>query len=319
MREYADEAYLHARVYAMRSRLLSFRDYNSLASSPDGGMHGQAADIPDPVRAGEIVFREQIAAILPLVEASGIYAPLFLAFLRQFEALNAKLVLAKAFGLQGLGNWFDIGPYAVLGRKLLQEAISLKDLRTLLEGSYLEDVFEDDESYEKMEALVDLCAARALNAASTPFSREARSDFQALVGRRMAVTSTVLSLRLRKTYNWDDGQIKSFLEKFHDATGDKARTHMVPVGEALDRHLEQMRTSGAPEPSVADVEYYLEQYFYNWVSFMFHRDFHTVYCVAAYLWLLLYQIRNLFKIIEGRRFGFSPELIMSRIVCDRRG
>ena len=52
---------------------------------------------------------------------------------------------------------------------------------------------------------------------------------------------------------------------------------------------------------------------------MFHRDFHSVFCVAAYLWLLFYQIRNLFKIIEGRRFGFSPERIIAGIVCDARG
>ena len=49
---------------------------------------------------------------------------------------------------------------------------------------------------------------------------------------------------------------------------------------------------------------------------MFHRDFHSIYCVVAYLWLLFYQIRNLFKIIEGRRFGFSPEVILARIVCN---
>lgn len=319
MRDYSDEANLHARVYALRSRLFSLKDYIPLARSQNGTAYGQTENVPDPVQAGETIFREQIAVIMPLAEASEIYSPLFLAFFRQFEALNVKLVLAKAFGLQSLGHWHDIGPYAILERKVLQEATSLNDIRTLLERSYLEDVFEDSESYEKMEVRVDLCAARTLHAASAPFRREAKRDFQALMGRRMAVTFTILSLRLKKTYNWDDGEIMSFMERLYGTPGGKARSQMTVVEGVLDRHLDHMRASGAQELSITDVEYYLEQYFYNWISSMFHRDFHSIYCVAAYLWLLYYQIRNLFKIIEGRRFGFSQERILARIICDRQG
>ena len=119
MRDYADEANLHARIYAMRGRLLSLKDYVSLAGRNEA-LSDPAAAGSDPVAAEEFVFREQIADIIPLAEATGIYAPLFLAFFRQFEALNAKLVLAKAFGLQSLEQWYDIGPYAILERSLLR-------------------------------------------------------------------------------------------------------------------------------------------------------------------------------------------------------
>jgi hypothetical protein len=37
MRGYADADNLHARIYAMRSRLLSMKDYISLAKNQDSG------------------------------------------------------------------------------------------------------------------------------------------------------------------------------------------------------------------------------------------------------------------------------------------
>jgi vacuolar-type H+-ATPase subunit C/Vma6 len=318
MRHYADEANLHARIYAMRSHLLSLKDYVSLARRNEA-LYDQTGTASDPVAAEEIVFRDQIAGIIPLAEATAIYAPLFLCFFRQFEALNAKLVLAKAFGLQCLEQWYDIGPYAILERALLRETTSPRDIRPFLTGTYLAGILEDIAGYEQAEIRVDLCAARNLYAASALFTREAKRDFQELMGRRSAVTSTILSLRLKKTYQWDDEKIRPFLEKFHDALGGKAWPQVKVVEEMLNRHLEQFRASGAREPSVVDIEHYLEQYYYNWISSMFHRNFHSIYCVASYLCLLFYQIRNLFKIIEGRRFGFSPERIIAGIICDTRG
>ncbi len=318
MRDYADEANLHARIYAMRGRLLSLKDYVSLAGRNEA-LSDPAAAGSDPVAAEEFVFREQIADIIPLAEATGIYAPLFLAFFRHFEALNAKLVLARAYGLQSLEQWYDIRPYAILERSLLRQTTGLQDIRRLLAGTWLADVLEDAAGYEQAEIRVDLCTAKNLQAASALFTGEAKLDFQELMGRRIAVASTILSLRLKKTYRWDDGKIRPFLERFHDTLGEKARPQVKVVEKTLERHLEQLRASGAQEPSVEDAEHYLEQLDYNWISSMFHRDFHSVRCVPAYLWLLFCQIRNLFKIIEGRRFGFSPERIIAGIVCDARG
>jgi vacuolar-type H+-ATPase subunit C/Vma6 len=315
MRNYTDEANLHARIYAMRSRLLSLTDYVSLARNQDKAFSDKAIDNPDPIAASESVFKEQIAHVLPLAEATKRYAPVFLAFFRQFEALNAKLILAKAFGMKTLEQWYDIGPYAILERGLLRETAGLQDIQPLLSGTYLADVFEDVSSYEQMEIRVDLCAARNLYAASVAFTGEAKRDFQELMGRKIAVIATNLLLRLKRTYRWDDEKIHPFLEKFHGAFGEQARPQVKKVEEELDRHFEQVRVGGAQEPSVTDIEHYLERYYYRWISSVFHRDFQSIYCVVAYLWLLFYQIRNLIKIIEGRRFGFSPEHIIGTIVC----
>lgn len=316
MRDYADDANLHARICAMRSRLLARKDYAALARDQSGGVSDKTAGLSDPASAEEIVFREQIAPILVIAEAVGRYTPLFLSFLRQFEAQNIKLLLTKFFDLQGLDEWHDIGPYATFDRNLLREADTLPAVSEHLKGTYLEEVFEDVSTYGQMETRVDLCVARDLYAVSDLFPAQAKLDYQALMDKRMAVVLTILSLRLRKTYQWDDGKIRSYLEKFYEAAGGKGWSQMKVVEEALSRHLEEARAGGAPEPSVAETEHYLDQYSYHWISSAFHRDFFSISCVVAYLWMLFFQIRNLFKIIEGRRFGFSPEQIMGRIVCN---
>ena len=105
------------------------------------------------------------------------------------------------------------------------------------------------------------------------------------------------------------------MQKFHNLFGGHAESQVRIVEEELNRHLEQLRKSGGQEPSVVDIERHLEQNYFAWVSSMFHRDFHSIYSVVAYLWLLFYQIRNLFRIIDGRRFGFSAEAILNKLIC----
>jgi vacuolar-type H+-ATPase subunit C/Vma6 len=316
MRDYADEVYLHARIYAMRSRLLSLKDYVSLARNQGEALYGNAEGVPDPAEAGEIVFREQTASIIRLAETTAIYAPLFLSFFRQFEALNAKLILARAFGFQSLEQWYDIGQYATLDRSLLKKTTPLQDILPLLKGTYLAHVLEDVSSFEQTEIRVDLCSARDLYAASGLFKADAKLDFQNLIGRRIAVTSAILSLRLKKTYQWDEERTRVYLAKFHEAFDGETLMHIKILEEVVDRHLEHLRANGMQEPSLVDIEHFLEQHYYKWISSMFHRDFHSICCVVAYLWMLYYQIRNLIKIIEGRRFGYSPERILANIVCN---
>lgn len=315
MRDYADEAYLHARIYAMKSRLLSLKDYESLARTRDDTLYDNTAGTPDPVSAEDDVFREQIAAILPLAESVRLYSPLFIAFFRQFEAINAKLVLAKAFGMQPLEQWYDIGDYAILDRSLIKETKTPEDLQPVLKGTYLEDALEDLSSFEQTEIRVDLCAARNMYDVSDSFPSGARRDFLEIMGRKIAVASVIMSLRLKKTYQWDDKRIRPYIEKLHGIFEGKTLSHIKVVEKMLSWHLERQRAIGGHEPDIAYMEHYLDQNYYNWVSAMFHRDFNSVYCVAAYMWLLYYQIRNLFRIMEGRRFGFPAERILTRIVC----
>jgi vacuolar-type H+-ATPase subunit C/Vma6 len=317
MRDYADEAYLHARIYAKRSRLLSLKDYVSMAGDQEVFPEHKTDANPDPIAEEEEIFRGQIAEIMPLTEASISYTPIFVAFLRQFEALNAKCILAKAIGLKPLEQWYDISPYAILPKDLLVESTGVDVIAPFLTGTYLEIVLEDTSSYEQMETRVDLCAAKALYDSLSLLASDMKQDFLYLIARRIAITSTISAMRLKKTYQWEDERIGLYLARFHEAFNGNPWPQVRVVQEALNRHLEHLRAGSPQEPSVVDMEQYLEQYYYNWISSMFHRDFNSIYCVIGYLWLLFYQIKNIFKILEGRRFGLSQEYILGRIICNR--
>ena len=317
MRYYADKDNLHVRIYAMRGRLLSLKDYDSIVRNQEA-FFDRLSGTHNHVEAKEMVFREQLAMVVHLAEATREYSSLFIAFLRQYEVSNAKLLLAKAFGRQSLDQWYDIRPYTILDRSLLQQELSLDDIRTIMAGTYLEDVCEDISSYECLENQVDISAARNLYTSSAQFLPESRKVFLDFMLRRVAVITMIWHWRLKQSYHWSDERIRLYLETFHNLNlfGGHAWPQVRIVEEVLNRRLEQLRKSGTQAPSAEDIEYHLEQYFYNWVSSMFHKDFHSIYCVVAYLWLLYYQVRNLFRIIEGIRFDLSPGEILKRIISE---
>jgi len=305
MKDYGDDDYLHARIYAMRGRLFSLRDYALMARNPESFTDKKTGEF-NPVDVKEAVFREQISGVITLAETTRRNAPLFLAFLRQYEANNAKTILAKTFGKEILQQWYDIGSYAVFEKDLLRQEISPDDMRDLLVKTYLSDVLEDIPSYERMEIRVDLCAARDLFASSSTFMPEDRMAFQVLMLRRIAVMAVIWERRLRD-YGWSEERIRSYLDDLLERFGSR-------VLDALEERIEEMRKSSGQLPTAEDVERHLEQYYFRWISIMFHRDFHSIHCVAAYLWLLHYQVRNLFRIIDGMRFGLPPDVILEGII-----
>ncbi|PKN88981.1 MAG: hypothetical protein CVU51_02335 [Deltaproteobacteria bacterium HGW-Deltaproteobacteria-1] len=263
MRNYADADNLHARIYAMRGRLLSLNDYASISREQ---VSDKIFGNRNMIEAKEILFREQIAPVLSLVEAYDKYAALFLAYLRQYEAHNVKLLLARALGKESLDQWYDIGPFATLNKDLLTKNLSLDEIKSLLADTYL---------------------------------GQAKKEFQEMMIRRIAVLSVIWSYRLRGYYRFHDEQVRSSLKKFHDLFGGHVEPQMRIVEDALNRRIEQLQKSGAQKPSIVDIERHIEQDYYVWVSSQFHRDFHSIYCVIAYLWLLFYQIRNLFRIRQA--------------------
>ncbi|MBN2397578.1 MAG: hypothetical protein JXI32_04295, partial [Deltaproteobacteria bacterium] len=84
MRYYADDVYLHARIYAMRSRLIPPDGYAPLQREYETSYAGPRGMI----EAKETAFREQIGPVIHLAEATRRYAPLLIAFLRRYEANN---------------------------------------------------------------------------------------------------------------------------------------------------------------------------------------------------------------------------------------
>jgi len=315
MKYYADDVNLHARIYAMKSRLLTLRDYTSIVREKQGFCR-EVCDFQNTVEVKETVFKEQIRDVVKLAGATRIYTRLFLAFLRRFEALNVKLILSRAFNRPVLEQWYDIGPHALFDRGLIKEKLTADDIRTILANTYLEEIFDDISSYERLEIRIDVCTARNLYDSSDSFHPEAKKDFQDLILKTVAVTGLIRQWRLKESYRWSDEKIRDHLEMIHGLFDSSPGRHSKMVEEILNNRIAQARKSAAKAPEAADIEYYLEQYFYNWISSVFHKNFHSIYCVAAYLWLLNCQIKNLFRIVDALRFGLPPEKIIERIVCE---
>jgi len=315
MRYYADQDNLHTRLYAMRSRLLGLKDYASIVRDKES-FYAKSSSVHDYIKSKETVFREQIASIIHLTEATSNYAPLFIAFLRQYEMENVKLLLAKIFDRQCLEQWYDIGPYATLDRSLLENKPSLHQIKEILTDTYMEDLCRDFTSYERLEIRADICAIMDLRASSVSFSPGSRRVFRSFMTKRIAILMMIRRWRLRENYHWSDEQTDRYLDMFNNLFENPAWPQFRMVEKALNRRLEKLRKSGGQTPTAEDIEHHLEQYYYGWVSSMFHRDFHSIYCVVAYLLLLSYQIKNLFCIIEGLRFGLSTEAILERVICE---
>lgn len=314
MRNYADAVNLHARIHALRSRLLTLRDYASMVRGEQVNSFRLTA-VQNTIEAKENLFRQQIAPVIGITEAHDRYTPLFLAYLRQFEVNNAKLLLAGAAGLESEKLWYNIGSFAVLDAGLLKEKLSPAGVKSLIAGTYLDSDFKDTSSYRQMGIRADICAARNFFRSANLLSGQAKEDFQDMVQRRVAVLTVMWSYRLRSYYRYSDEKVRSYMQGFHELLGGSAQSRIRSEEDALNRSVNKMRRESGQEPSMTDIERYLEKNYFVWISSMFHRDFHSIYCVLAYLWLLFYQIRNLFRIIDGWRFGFPAEAILDRLIC----
>lgn len=311
MKNYADADYLHARISAMRSRLLTGRDYAALVRE-----QAPVSAAGDTVEDRENLFREQIAPVLAIAEAHAPYAPLFLAFLRLYEVQNVKTLLLQAAGATPPGQWYDIAPYAAVGKELLREKLTPEDLKSFFAGTYLASCFEGAPAPRRMAIRLDLCAAANLYNAACLLDGEARKEFQDTVLRRIAALSLMWSSRLKAYYLARDEQILSSLEKFQALFGRRVKSRVRLLEEALARFADERQKSAGQKPSAIDIERYLERSFHAWISSMFHRDFHSLYGVVAYLWLLFYQIQNLYRIRDGRRFGLSAEAVLDALFCE---
>ncbi|HUN54820.1 MAG TPA: V-type ATPase subunit [Smithella sp.] len=316
MRNYADEDNLHARIYAMRGRLLTLRDYDAMIRDEQRAELKPSGD-SDWVEVRENLFREQIVPVIAIAAAFDKYEPLFLAYLRQFETRNAKMLLARAWGKKSLEMWYDTGPFATLDKELLKKNMSPDEIKALIAGTFLPDDLKDDRDYLRMEINLDVSAAMNLYHSSTLLSSGSKKEFQEMALWRIAVMTVIWSYRLKEYYHLSREQIHFYLEKLQNLFDGQAPSHVSLVEEELNRNLEQIRRGGGKEPGVVDIESRLEQGYYDRVSYMFHRDFHSMYCVVSYLWLLFYQIKNLFCIIDGRRFGMQAEAILNKMICQR--
>jgi hypothetical protein len=300
MRDYADHAYLHTRICALRSRLFTLPEYTAMMSDPTA-FGGTDFSGFSPTAIKEELFKTQIAGILELVAVSPQYTPYFLAFLHQYELQNLKLLLVKVFGRASQEQWYDIGPYAVLERQLLEKPLDLPGLRAQTAGTYLEQVFTQGAGLERLLIGCDILAGRDLFAAIQTLPPDIRDDCLDMALHRLALMRAIWRARLSDNHGWSAEKIEAYFASLDDFGDVKPQLRIVE--EILSGHVEAARKTGASQPSGADIEYHLERYFYRRAAALFHRDFHSGHVVAAYLWLLYIQIRNLFKIIDARSFA----------------
>lgn len=297
----------------MRSRLLSSRDYAVMVREPPDAL--KSTDTPDGIEAGEVLFREQIKPVLMLAEAYDPYAPIFLAYLRQYEIQNARFLLAGVAGLFHAEHWYDIGPFAILKKEMLRQNLSIGDIRSLVANTYLAEALRDASVSPRLEMNLDVCHFRNLYSAVDSLSVESRKDFQEVLLRRAAMLTVIWSHRLREYSRAGDETIRLSVEKLHAVLGVSVKNHVRLLEESLKQYLEKSRKSGAEESSPVDIERHLEQHYYQWLSSMFHRDFYSIFTVMAYLWLLFCQIKNMMRVLDGRRFGLSAEAVLHTIIC----
>lgn len=322
MNPYADKNYMHAKIHALRDQMLKRNDYIKIINAQKPHLAFPTLisedDAEDHNKTKEIIFRNQIKKLLLFIEASDCYRVLFKAFLRFFETGNVKLLLAKAFGrTMVIEQWNDISPYNSFEKDLLQRDIPLDEFKSLLGNTYLNNAIADDfpTRYEELESRIDFYAVRYFFNFSKEILFPQRSIFQEVMLRKIVLLRIVWSFRLRQNYGWDDDKISSHIASLYDFIDEfngKAEL-IIKIERQMNRELAQS-SGGIPE--VSYIENKLERYFWSYIWKNFSRDFHSIYCVISYLWLLYYQIQNLFRIIEGLRFNVSPDIISKKIICE---
>ena len=322
MNPYADKNYMHAKIHALRDQLLRRNDYIKIINAQKPHLAFPTLisenDAEDFSKVKEIIFRNQIKKLLLFIESSDCYRALFKAFLRFFETGNVKLLLAKAFGRNMvIEQWNDISPYNAFEKGLLGRDIPLDEFKSMLGNTYLNDVIADDFPfrYEELESRIDFCAVRYFFNFSKEFLFPQSCIFQEVMFRKIVLLRIIWSFRLRQNYGWDDDKISSHLASlygFIDEFDDRAEL-IIKIERQVNKELN--RSSGGI-PEVSDIENELERYFWSYIWKNFSKDFHSIYCIVSYLWLLYYQIQNLFRIIEGLRFNVSPDIISKKIICE---
>ncbi|MDD5475052.1 MAG: V-type ATPase subunit [Syntrophales bacterium] len=316
MKQYADREYLHTRIYAMRGRLLRLRDYSSLLREHEL-LSEKTDDLQQSMLAEkEKIFRDQVGDVVKLAEATGYHDPLFLAFLRRYEILNMKLLLAKAFGRETFEQWYDIGRYSILDRSLIGENLSLELMERTLKDTYLGGIFEGTKNYERLLIRLDgLTITNMLNCADK-LDPDDGIYLREILFMRAAVLITIWKWRLSVNYGWDDTRIALYVEPFKDLMGRELPNYITLVEEILQSGMEDLKKHKGSTPDTGEIENHLETWYYRWMQSVFYRDFHSICCVAAYLWLLGLQIRNIFSIVEGLRFRLPHDSILGRIISD---
>ncbi|MCP4714316.1 MAG: V-type ATPase subunit [Deltaproteobacteria bacterium] len=322
MKHYADNYYIHAKICALHPQLLTREGYVEIVQAGNAQSAFpvllSGSEARNYITAKEILFRSQIDHIVRLLDISACYHSIFKSYLRLFEAENIKLLLAGVFNRRGaVGQWFDIRPYQTFPRALLKQNLSLSAFMDILRKSYLGEIAAGGfpVRYESLEIRIDSFAAGSLFRSVHEVPLRQQAVVREILFLRMCLFRHMWGERLRYYYGWKDEKIAGFLAGFDDLLDDSAKGH-VSRRRIEPRIMQALEQSAASLSDLPARERALERFFHSYVLKQFFKDFHSVACVVAYLWLVYYQIENLFRIMEGFRFCMPPTDIYERLICE---
>ncbi|HOP62406.1 MAG TPA: V-type ATPase subunit [Spirochaetota bacterium] len=328
MNFYADSSYIHAKIYALHSLLLTRKDYYEMARS--GNFNAVAAGLNagniknDYTELKESLFDSQIKLVVSLAEASVSYSRVFILFLRYFEMLNLKTLYAKAFGrMPSPMVWYNTGEFAVLDREMLSENTDVAALFKYTTNTWMRDILTVDSAgtFEEVEFLIDRAALRLAAEFPNSMSFSRGADSMKIVSGLAAYFRLAWSWRLQHIYAWDEGSTMRYIESnvyIPRAFGFAMRSSVEEwerflLMQVKNNYVDVVAGGGA---GILSAEKVMERVLLRDFSRTFHENFHSINTVICYLALLYRQIRNLFTIIDGLRFGLEPDMIMDDIICE---
>ena len=327
MNFYADSNYIHAKIYALHSQLLSRKDYYEIAktgnfqTAASGVTAGSIKD--DYITIKESLFDSQINLVISLAKASPSHSKIFIFFLRYFEILNLKLLYAKAFRRNPVPFiWYNTGDFAVLDREMLSDNTDVAGLLKYTQNTWMRGILTAGEAgtYEEIEFALDRVAFRLAAELSNSMSFSRGTDSERIIAGLAAYFRLAWSWRLQQIYDWDDASIRKYIDSNIPING-AGRIIRSSVEEWEKLLLRQVQNNYADlltggGAGVISAERIMERALLREFSMTFHENFHSINTTICYLALLYRQIRNLFLIADGLRFGLDPDVIMESVICE---
>jgi len=319
----ADKTYIHAKIHALHASLLSADDYLEIARS--GNFHavfpGSPAgkDASDIVQTKEKIFRRQAGIFILLAGLNDFYGEFFRSFLLLFELNNIKSVLLRSYGKNPPPlQWNDVSPCNIIDESCIKRQIPLHELSALFAGTVFSGVmdFDSPPSYEALEREVDFVSLKNLLGLGRRLLPADRRIFNNVVLKKIISLKIVWAAR-SDAYYGSESDFRQFdpVDVFGGSTVTSADI------EAVEAEIRKSIKTGYQAPGahvkkddVPGMELFLDRLFVSHIKRIFSGDFHGICPVISYAWLLYYQIRNLFTVIEGRFLKVDPETIMRRVV-----
>lgn len=330
MNQYADTTYVRAKIYALKKTFFNKEDYLKVINSGTiKYLYPELYDDRDDLRYllnKEIIFKHQLLKLRILIESNNEYAPLFKSSLTSFEIKNIKLLILKNLGIPApLRVWFDVTPYNILPNNLYNQVLSKSDITNLLKRFNIDSdssgEAQDNESpYEYLDEKLYCEMLKSSLKHSRNLNSRDKKIFEWIYLFNFVSFIHISSLRLKENYGYKSERIIEFADKRYQS--------IHKIGIPIERILsiqKEIRVSllkrgySIDEESaiqnIQTIELVLFNLHFSMIDKLYCSNFHSIISLVCFIWMIRYQIANLFTIIEGFRFNISREEISRRMIC----